>query len=272
MLQSLKAYDAHNPLALDDIVARFPTLSKAEAAPGLSAKYKPISTLDTLRQLTGAGFQVHGVQVSRIRSPEKRGFEKHAIRLRAPGSHGARVGDYFPEAVLSNAHDGTGAWDLVAGMMRLVCLNGMAVGTAWGSIRVAHVGNVSARVLAATHDIADNFGKLHDVIDAMRAKVISYDAAYAFAEEAHKLRFPEGNAPVLASTLLDARRVEDAGQDLWTVYNRVQENVVRGGQQGAIVTSRGPRMARTRGVNAIDASMKLNRRLFDLAEKYLQAA
>ena len=45
---------------------------------------------------------------------------------------------------------------------------------------------------------------------------------------------PKGQppAPVTAEQLIEARRPEDLGHSLWTTFQRVQENVIRGGQPG----------------------------------------
>ena len=55
-----------------------------------------------------------------------------------------------------------------------------------------------------------------------------------------------------------------AADDLWTVYQRTQENVIRGGQIGR--TAKGQR-TRTRAINGIDGDIKTNRFLWSLAEK-----
>jgi Domain of unknown function (DUF932) len=57
--------------------------------------------------------------------------------------------------------------------------------------------------------------------------------AHAFAESAHILRFADSDGkvttPITPDQLLAPRRWEDAGNDLWRTFNRVQENVLAGG-------------------------------------------
>ena len=60
------------------------------------------------------------------------------------------------------------------------------------------------------------------------------------------------------------RRFEDRRDDLWTTFNRLQENLVKGGLEGR---SRNGRATRTRPVNGIDQNVKLNRALWVLAEE-----
>ena len=64
--------------------------------------------------------------------------------------------------------------------------------------------------------------------------------------------------------LTEARRVEDTGRSLWLAMNRVQSNIMQGGQPGR--TARGRRM-HTRAVGSIDRTVTLNRALWVLAEE-----
>ena len=67
-----------------------------------------------------------------------------------------------------------------------------------------------------------------------------------------------------AEQLIEARRPEDLGHSLWTTFQRVQENVIRGGQPGR--SAQGRRL-QTRPVGSIDRVVSLNRALWMLAEE-----
>ena len=64
--------------------------------------------------------------------------------------------------------------------------------------------------------------------------------------------------------MLEARRGSDVRSDLWSTFNRTQENLLQGGIPGRSATGR--RM-RTRAVQGIDQNVKLNRALWMLAEE-----
>lgn len=74
----------------------------------------------------------------------------------------------------------------------------------------------------------------------------------------------EAPAPITEDQLLRARRTEDNRPDLWTTFQRVQENVIKGGVRGRSATGR--RMS-TRGVTGIDQDLRLNRAMWVLAEE-----
>ncbi len=63
--------------------------------------------------------------------------------------------------------------------------------------------------------------------------------------------------------MLVPRRWDDRKSDLWSIFNRVQENLVKGGLTGR--TANGRRQ-RTRPVQGIDQNLRLNRALWMLAE------
>ena len=95
----------------------------------------------------------------------------------------------------------------------------------------------------------------------------------AFAEAAHTLRFGdsegETRTPITAAQLLHLRRTADGGNDLWRTFNRVQENVIRGGLSAVARDENGRRLRRvsTREVKGIDQDVKLNRAQWQLAER-----
>lgn len=68
--------------------------------------------------------------------------------------------------------------------------------------------------------------------------------------------------------ILTSRRYEDRKDDLWSVFNRCQENLSKGGLPGR--SAQGKR-SRTRAVNGIDGDIKLNRALWVMAEELQQA-
>ena len=68
----------------------------------------------------------------------------------------------------------------------------------------------------------------------------------------------------LRGTSITASPWEDKKDDLWTVYQRLQENLIKGGLSDR--NTKGKR-ARTRSVNGIDGDIKLNKALWVMTEK-----
>jgi hypothetical protein len=135
-------------------------------------------------------------------------------------------------------------------------------------IRIPHKGNIQDQVIEGAFRVLDSFTEVQEQATGMKVLQLGQDEQRAFAEAALALRFDDSTtdkpAPVTANQLNTARRVEDLGDSLWTTFQRVQENVIRGGLSGR--TSNGRRL-QTRAVGGIDRSLSLNRALWTLAEE-----
>ena len=74
-----------------------------------------------------------------------------------------------------------------------------------------------------------------------------------------------------ASTVNDVmrqQRLEDVGNDAWLVFNKMQENVVRGNAFVRSITETHPEgvMRKARPINSIKEAVRINRELWDIAE------
>ncbi len=89
-------------------------------------------------------------------------------------------------------------------------------------------------------------------------------AQQALAQAALTYRYGEEHQPITENQVLQPRRWEDKKDDLWTVYQRLQENLIKGGLSGR--NAKGNR-ARTRSVNGVGGDIKLNKALWVMTEK-----
>jgi hypothetical protein len=92
-------------------------------------------------------------------------------------------------------------------------------------------------------------GKAQDVIAQLnmwKQKDMTSEQMREFAYNAARLRFNETDEKFDPSALLRVNRAEDEGNDVWTVFNRIQENL-------------------THDVKDKQTDIWLNQQLFDLA-------
>lgn len=286
----------------DQIRAVAPSVFAEGAHESRSARYTFIPTIEVLQGLRREGFEVFGVMQSRCRIPGKQEFTKHLLKLRrlsdnagaganAYGSAAERaaaavyadgraraVNDVTPEINLVNSHDGTSSYELIAGFLRLICLNGLMVpDSIVQSVKVAHKGDVVREVIEGAFTVIDNFGAAIESREGMRAVTLTEAEQRVFAGAALTARFGTAEErtntetgrvapiPVTVDQVLRVRRHDDRGADLWTTFNRVQEGTVRGGDRHAQLTEGGRRL-RTRAVTGIAQNVSLNRALWELAE------
>ncbi|HZK54229.1 MAG TPA: DUF932 domain-containing protein [Desulfosporosinus sp.] len=97
----------------------------------------------------------------------------------------------------------------------------------------------------------------------MKAIQLSRPEQEIFARSALALKYGE-EQPVTARQILLPKRLDDGNNSLWTKFNVVQENLMRGGQRGRGATGR---RVTTRPVQSIDNNVKLNRALWILADE-----
>lgn len=266
------AHRALAPISLAEVAERFPTVKQTSAHESRSERFKAITTLDVLESLENDGFGIY--QAHRVRAKGARiGFEKHEIVLRHKdfGAADVAVDEVIPELHLFNANDGTASYQLLAGMLRKVCSNGLMVGTTFGHVRVAHVGDVVRKVRDGAANVVDMFRPMLEQKTAMHSRHLSDAEVAEFLNRAALLRFDDlDSMPFRPERLGAYRRHTDAELTLWNVFNRVQENMIRGGIRGWVQGDNGrPRRATMRAVGAIDANMRINRGLWDIAADYV---
>lgn len=266
-------FDTARALSEDEMRQLAPSIFATTAHESRSDRFQPIPTIEVLRGLMNEGFMPVGVRQSGTRDESKREFTKHLIRLRKLDDDTThRVGDTVCEILLKNANDGTSAYDIMAGLFRIRCLNSLVaqVGTL-DQVKVRHSGDVTGKVIDGTYTVLQNAHAALAAPQDWGGVTLNRDERMAFAEAAHVLRFgdAEGNVttPVKPEQLLIPKRHGDDGNDLWSTFNVAQENVIRGGQRAFGTDANGRRRRfRVRAVNGIDQDVKLNKALWTLAD------
>jgi hypothetical protein len=253
-------------LSLDVVRTRAPAVFASGAAARLSSKYTFLPTERILTGLMSAGFMPVDARQARARggSPV---HARHVVRLR-PRFQTVQLKDSVPEVVFLNSHDGSSAYQLRMGLFRVVCTNGLIVSRgAFPAYCVSHRGNIVDDVVAGALKLAERFEALAGQVERMEQRQLFKDEQLAFGEAALRLRFPgPAESGMQPAQLLACRRSEDVGDDLWRVYNRCQEHLLRGGLSRRSITGR---LTRTRAIGSIRRDVVLNGQLWDLAVRRL---
>ena len=258
---------ADAPLSEDQMRGAAPSVFAEGKHASRSERYTYIPTIEVLRGLRKEGFEPFMVAQGQSRVEGKAEFTKHMIRTRHAGHVSTR-----PEAneiILINSHDGASSYQMLAGVFRFVCCNGLVVGNVSNDIRIPHKGNIQGEVIEGAFRVLDDFEAVDASTEGMKTLTLQPEEEHAFATAALALRFGECTEdqpppPITAEQLIEARRPEDLGHSLWTTFQRTQENVMRGGQPGRSVQGR---RIHTRAVGSIDRGVSLNRALWVLAEE-----
>lgn len=271
---STARFDTGRALSEDELRRLAPSIFASSAHESRSARFRPIPTIDVLRGLMEEGFMPVGAKQGKTRDAGKRDFTKHLIRLRRL-DEGARysVGDTVCEILLKNANDGTSAYDIMAGLFRICCMNSLVTqSTTLENVRVRHSGNVGDKVIEGTYRVLKEAEKALVAPADWSGLKLDRDERQIFAEVAHIARFGDSEGQITTKIqpgqLLGPRRAEDRSEDLWTTFNVVQENAIRGGLRATFRDERGTiRRTTSRAVNGVDQDIKLNKALWVLSEK-----
>ena len=255
-------------LTMDTLRQRVPAVFAEGAHERTSAKYTFIPTERVLTGLMNAGFEPVDARQTRSRCSSAL-HSRHVLRLRRRFET-VQLRDSVPEIVFLNSHDGTSAYQLRMGLYRVVCTNGLIVSRgAFPAYCVPHRGNVVEAVVSGALEISDRFELLAAQVQKMEARRLLLEEQTRFCQQALVLRYPDlAVSGMQPSALLACRRHEDQGDDLWSVLNRVQENLLGG---GLVRRSASGRLTRTRRLSSIREDIRLNSRLWDLASDALVA-
>ena len=251
-----------HPLSDEQIRTVAPSIFADAPHESRSQRYAYIPTATVLTELRKEGFQPFMVTQTRVRDEGKREHTKHMVRLRHAGQINAAEAN---EIILLNSHDGTSSYQLLAGMFRFVCKNGLVCGDTVADVRVPHKGDVAGQVIEGACEVLHGFDRALESRESMQAITLDTGESEVFARAALSLKYddPDKPAPITETQILMPRRVDDRRPDLWSVFNRTQENLIKVGLSGR--TANGRRQS-TRPVQGIDTNLRLNRALWLLAD------
>jgi hypothetical protein len=214
---------------------------------GCSAKkYQFFNTNDVISDFNEMGWNV--IQ-AKSQTPQKRNVgkiedvTKHLLRFRHLNySKSMGLNELYPEILITSAHDGTAAFRFDSGLYRKICANGLVVSDrVFEQLRVKHMNTDFAEIRAHMKTIVEHIPNVMKRIHQWQKIKLDEKAQLKFATEALVLRHSELydkfdrsiNMKELKEKfkpleLLTVQRDGDKPNDLWHVYNRVQENLIKG--------------------------------------------
>jgi hypothetical protein len=231
----------------------------------VSNKYTFISTSTVLDDMNKLGWEPFNASQRKSRKSADAMFTKHMIRLR--NSSVGKIGDSIPEVVLTNSHDGRNAFTLHAGLFRLVCSNGLVIAdTTFEQVKIKHqwynfeeIRKIMDGMLAVVPKVITQVTNLNSVI-------LNEEEQIDFATKALLTRYPKGNEVLNVEDLLSPVRVADRGDELWKIFNVVQEKLIKG---GLVFNDKKEKMQKLRPIINIDRRIDVNKKLWNLTEAYV---
>lgn len=258
-------FRADRPLTNDEIAHYAPSVLATEAHASRGDRYAFIPTISVLDGLRANGFQPYEVRQTKCRDEGKKEHTKHLIRLRHAD---AIAREEVPEIILLNSHDGSSSYQLLAGLFRFVCSNGLIAGDVCNDIRIRHSGNVVDNVIEGSFTVLDNLKEVGSRVDQYKSITVTPAEKLLLANAVTEVRWgSDEEAPIDPANLLSPRRWEDRKEDLWSVTNVLQENVINGGIRGK---SKNGRRTSTRAVGGVNENVRLNKAIWTLTDRFAQ--
>jgi hypothetical protein len=259
-------------LSQDQLFDLVPAAFTPSPAPKTTKQYDYVDTMQAVEILQDHGF--HPVYAKQKPS-RKRGnipFASHLIAF----AQDIDDAPHRPEILLWNSHDASQSLRLLSGLYRFACDNGIVCGQGLQA-KLRHDGGQTAGFEKLVIDQAQNMPKAMAKAETMQAINLDPKQQQDFAAKALDLRWQcATNATWDASgsfwdaqtmhQALAPKRIADAPQNLWTVYNRLQE-VIIGGQISLLsVTAKGAKNRQAKAVESLKETVRLNQGLWDLAD------
>lgn len=240
-----------------------PSLFATHAHPNRSTKYAFTNTYEIVQQLHVRGFRVVSVQGG------SSNYNKVLVRMRSPDY--GEVDGVIPELAILDSHDGTSLLKMLLGALSVACLNGMLAGNAIFMRKYVHYRrDLMAQVLLDVHEIEEAIHKLRAAISAMRKFQTTFGERIIIADKAIRLRWGESMdgsfVADLRQKMLAIRRIDDNSEDLYTVLNVVQENIMRGGASYNV----NDRIQSVRPITAVNRNVMINQNIWNIGTEIMQ--
>lgn len=263
----------YSALDADYIRAIAPSVFTHHGNDTVSDKYAVVRTDTIIDVLAKEGFHPVAAKQQGCHHPETAPFTRHLVIFRPQKflNRAPDINEIIPEVLLRNSHDGRSAYQLCLGLFRQVCTNGMVVAdSTLSKISVPHKGEgLMDRIIEGTYEIIANSDKAIDELMSWQGLKMRKADIETYAKNAFLLKHDVEDLDVYAwDTLYRIRRFEDQSNDLYHVFNRVQEGLMKGGIHGwKTMEGKKPRSVSTKSIRGIDANLKLNRELWELTQQ-----
>jgi hypothetical protein len=265
---------------IEEVKMVVPAAFSKIAAPERSEHYSFVSTeellasFEKLNWLPFASKQNGGGQ-----------FARHMVRLNNEdlGFLPLKGDNVKPQIVLDNSHNGGSCAQIHMGLFRLVCSNGLVIAMPgmYTNVKFRHMGvdfnelkELMEKITSQYTEVGTRIGEMQNVkMDQEKAEAFVIKAM-AYREPAYFINKLDGTVMVdkvlkaiKPAEILKPVRSEDAPENLWNVFNVVQERMVKGEFERKSLNT--GRVSHPRQLTGATRNLMFNKVLWSVAEGYL---
>ena len=259
-------------LTMEQIREQAPSVFTKNGSHETSDKYTHIPTDRIIEDMKLLGWGVVDAKEVKARKNSTKGFQKHLLVFRNDdvvinGDDGDTV---FPQILLTNSHDGKNSFTFTAGLFRMVCENGLVVSTTeFENMKIRHMGYDFETLQETIKMMVEKLPLTVESMNKLRQTEMEEKQILEFARKALDVRFGENKTntqhiKVDLKEFVTPTRQEDYGNDLWSVFNVVQEKIIEGDFEYTF----GSKIRKARRIKNFKQDLELNAKLYDLALEY----
>lgn len=256
-------------LTTEEIKEKANSIFATQGAESTSEKYSHISTANVIEDMKLLGWGV--VDVKQVKSRKTNvGYQKHLVVFRNNELviEGKDDDTVFPQILLTNSSDGKNAFTFKAGIFRLICENGLVISTdEFADLRIRHMGYDFKELQKTITSMVEKLPLTVESMNKFKQTILVENQIMDFAKKALEVRYGADEVKRITvdfNEFLRPVRDEDAGNDLWSVFNRVQEKVI----EGDFSYNFGNRTRKARRIKNFQQDMVVNSKLYELAAEY----
>jgi len=260
------------PLSIEQVRQAAPTAFVESPAPTTSQRYSFIPTFRIIEDMERLGWFVREAKgmKSRGKNPIRTQYGAHMVRFFNPditimGENGVEA---YPEILIKNNSMGVGKLQVEVGVIRMACSNGLIVKDQdFGSFNMRHRMYTFEDIQNLVNSVVERLPIAVEKINRFSQIEMTPAQMREFATKALQTRLSSDRQVTDSEVdgILASRRPADEGNTLWKVFNRVQENLVRG---GVSVVNRKGKLKRMKAITNFAQDMKLNGELWEVANAY----
>ena len=165
---------------------------------------------------------------------------------------------------MTNSHNGSSSFQFRVGLYRLVCSNGLVIATQeFDNVKVRHMGYSFDELQQTIKTITERLPLTVESMNKMKEIELEQDQMVALANQMLEVRFGDSTKDMGfdIDQILEPVRVEDQTNDLWTVFNRIQERIIG----GDFNYSTNNRVRKARRIKNFNQDIDLNQGMFKTA-------
>lgn len=239
------------------------TVTQDHAAQICKDTYRFINTKEIITQAERAGWTLLDAKSSKVKKQSKMGYEAHLLTFgneSLPTIAKGTNSESKPLLYVINSHDATRALRGLLGVLRIACLNGIMAGTAFKEFRAAHTGDVTTKVRQGFEFLLDSVPAEIARVNELSQLQLTQDIALDYLNDLARERLATSRYEIVAISVPTPNRIQDVNYDAYTVLNRGQEMLIRGGIKYYAKDEQGKvRAGSTRRIYSIPQSLTLNK-------------